>query len=75
MWLFSGASDDPETDAVMENQGAAALYSALNSLMHTIQTKNKDPQQDAVNQIIQSAKPSTIRRWSAGELANGLPLV
>jgi hypothetical protein len=41
MWLFSSAPDNPEDDMVIENHGADALYSAVKSLMHAIQTKNK----------------------------------
>jgi len=75
MWLLSGAPDDPEAAAVMENLGAETLYFAVRSLMQTIQTKNKEAQQNAAHWIIQSAKPWTIRRWSESKLANGKPLV
>jgi hypothetical protein len=43
--------------------------------MHAIQTKDKDAQQDAVHQMIQIAKPWTIRPWSDSKLANGKPVV
>jgi len=75
MWLFSGAPDDPEDDAVMKKHGAEVLYSAVKSLMHAIRTENEEAQQDAVHQMIQIAKPSMIRRWSESKLANGKQLV
>jgi len=75
MWLFPGAPDDPEYDTVMEMDGAEALYSAVKSLMHAIQTENEEAQQDAAHRMIQIAKPWTIRRWSESKPANGKPLV
>jgi len=57
MWLFSGAPEDPENDTVMEKRGAEALYSAVQSLMHAIWTKDKEAQQDAAHRMIQFAKP------------------
>jgi len=75
MWLCSGAPEDPEDETVMEKHGADALYSAVKSLKHAIQTEDQDAQQDAAHQMIQIAKPWTIRRWSESELANGKPLV
>jgi len=64
MWLFSGASEDPEDDTVMGKHGAEAFYSAVKSLMHAIWTKDKEGQQDAAHWMIQIAKPWTIRWWS-----------
>ena len=75
MWLFSGAPEDPENDTVMEKHGAEATYSAEKSLMHAIQTKDEEAQQNAVHWMIQIAKPWTIRRWSEYKLANGKQLV
>ena len=75
MWLFSGGPEDPEDDTVMEKHGAEALYSAVKSLMHAIQTKDEEAQQHAVHRIIQIAKRWTIRRWSEWKLANGKPLL
>jgi len=75
MWLFSGAPEDPEDETVMEMHGADTLYSAVKSLMHAIRTEDQDTQQDAAHQMIQIAKPWTIRRWSELKLANGKPLV
>jgi len=43
--------------------------------MHPIQTKDKDPQQDAAHQMNPIAKPGTTRRWSESKLTNGKPLV
>jgi len=57
MWLFSGAPEDPEDDAVMEKQGADALYSAGKRLMHAILTEDKETKQDAAHRMIQIAKP------------------
>jgi hypothetical protein len=54
---------------------AEALYSAVKSLMHAIQTKDKDAQQNEVHQMIQIAKPWTIRWWSESKLANRKPVV
>jgi hypothetical protein len=75
MWLFSGAPEDPEDDTMMEKHGAEALYSAVKSLMHAIQTKDEEAQQDAAHRMIQIAKPWTIRQWSESTLADGKPLV
>jgi len=57
MWLFLGTPDDPEDDTVMEQHGADELYSAVKSLMHAIQTEDKEAQQDAAHRIIRIAKP------------------
>ena len=51
----SGAPDDAENDTVMEMHGAEALYSAVKSLMHAIQTNDKQAQQDAAHRTIQIA--------------------
>jgi len=75
MWLFSGAPEDSEDDTVMEKHGAEALYSAVKSLMHAIQTKDEEAQQDVVHRMIQIAKPWTIRWRSESKLANRTPLV
>jgi len=75
MRLFSGAAQDPEDDTVMGKHAAEALYSAVKSLMHAIQTKDKEAQQDVAHRMIQIAKPWTIRWWSESKLANGQPLV
>jgi hypothetical protein len=75
MWLFSGVPEDPEDNAVMEMHGADALYSAVKSLMHAIQTEDDEAQQDAAHRMIQIAKPGTIWRWSEWKLLNGKPLV
>ena len=73
MWLFSGVSDNPEDDIVMEKHGANALYSAVKSMMHAILTEHEEVQQHAVNWMIQIAKPWTVRRWSESKLANRTP--
>jgi len=75
MWLFSGAPEYPEDDTVMEKHGAEALYSAVKSLMHAIQTKDEEAQQDVAHGMIQIAKPCTIRQWSELKLTNGKLLV
>jgi len=75
MWQFAGVPEDPEDETVMEQHGTDVLYSAVNSLMHAIRNEDKDAQQDAAHQMIQIAKPWTIRRWSESKLANGKPLV
>jgi len=75
MWLFSGAPEDPEDETAMAMHSANALYSAVKSLMHAIRTEDQDTQQDAAHQMIQIAKPWTIRRWSESKLPNGKPLV
>jgi len=59
----------------MEKHGADALYSAVKSVMHAIQTEDQEAQQDAAHRMIQIAKPWTMRRWSESKLANGKPLV
>jgi len=71
MWLLSGAPKDPENDTMMEKHGADALYSAVKTLMHAIQTEDYDTQSDAAHQLIQIVKPWMIRRWSELKLANG----
>jgi hypothetical protein len=75
MWLFSGATENPEDETVMEKHGADALYSAVKSLMHVIRTEDQDAQQDAAHRMIQIAKPWTISRWSESKLGNRKPLV
>ena len=75
MWLFSGAPEDPADETVMEMHGADVLYFAVKSLMHAIWTGDEEAQHDAAHQMIQIAKPQTIRRWSESKLANGKPLV
>ena len=75
VWLFSGAPEDSEHKTLMEKHGAKALYSAVKSLMHAIQTEYHDAQQDVAHQVIQIAKPWTIRRWSEMKLTNGKLLV
>jgi hypothetical protein len=42
--------------------------------MHAVWTEDQDAPQDAAHQMIQIAKPWTIRRWSESKLANGKPL-
>jgi len=64
MWLFLGAPEDPEDETVMEMHGADALYSAVKSLMHAIQTEDQDSQHDAAQGMIQVEKPWTMRSWS-----------
>jgi hypothetical protein len=75
MWLFSGAPEHPEDETLMENHGAEALYSAVQSLIHAIRTEDQDAQQDAAHPMIRIEEPWTIRRWSESKLANGKPLV
>jgi hypothetical protein len=41
----------------MEMHGTDALYSAVQSLMHAIQSEEQDAQQDAVHRMFQIAKP------------------
>ena len=55
MWLFWGAPKDPEDDTVMEKHGADALYSAVTSWIHVIQTEDHDAEQDAAHLMIQIA--------------------
>jgi hypothetical protein len=74
LWLFSGAPEDLEDETVMETQGADALYSAVNILIHAIRTEDQDAQQNAAHRMIQIAKPCTIRRWSESNLGNVKPL-
>jgi len=62
--LFSGAPEDPEDETVMEMHSADGLYSAVKSMMHSIRTADEEAQQDAAHQLIQIAKPWTIRRGS-----------
>jgi hypothetical protein len=47
----------------MEQDGADALNSAVNCLMHAIESEDEDAQQDVAHWMIQRAKPWTIRKW------------
>jgi len=71
MWQFSGAPEDPEDDTMMEKHCTDAEYWAVNSLMHPIRTEDKEAQQNVAHQMIEIAKPWTIRRWWELKLANG----
>jgi len=73
--LFSGAPADPEDYTAMEKHGAEALYPAVKSLIHAIQTKDKEAQQDAAHQIFQIPKSWTITWWSESIVANGKSLL
>jgi len=75
MWRFSGALEDPEDDTVMEKHGAEAQYSAVKSSRYAIQTPDEYAPHTAAHWLIKSAKPWTIRTWSAMKPANGKPLV
>ena len=57
MWLFSGAPEDPQDETVMEKHGAEELHCAVNSLMHAIQTKDEEAQQNAAHGMIQIPQP------------------
>jgi hypothetical protein len=57
MGQFCGAPEDPEDNALIEEHGAKALYTAVKSLMHAIQPKDEEAQQDVAHQMIQIAKP------------------
>jgi len=75
MWLFSSVPDNAEDDTVMQQHGADALYSAGKSLMHAIQSEDKQAQHGVAHRMIQIAKPWTIWRWWGLKVANGKPLV
>jgi len=60
--VFSGAPEDSEDDAVIEKHSTRALYTAVKSLIHAIQTKIEDVQYDAAHQMIHIAMPWLIRR-------------
>jgi hypothetical protein len=75
MWLFLDAPEDLDDETVVEKHSTDALYSAVKSLMHAIQTEEEDIQKDAPHRMIQDANPWMIRRWSESKLANGKPLV
>jgi hypothetical protein len=74
VWLYSGASDDPDNDTVIEKHSAEAFHSAVKSLMNAIWSKHDEAQQDVAHRMIQTAKPCTIRRWSQLKFANRKPL-
>ena len=59
----------------MEKNGAKALNCTVKSLMHAIQTKDQDAQQDMAHRMIRITKPWTVRRGSELKLANEKPLV
>jgi hypothetical protein len=75
MCVLSGAPEVPEDDTVMGMHGIDALYSALKNLMDDFRTEDDEAQKDAARQMIQIAKPWTIRRWSESKRAHGKPLV
>jgi hypothetical protein len=64
-----------EDKTVMEKHGPEAQYSTVKSLMPAIRTEKQDALQDAAYQMIQIAKPWSIRRCSESKLAKGKPLV
>jgi len=59
----------------MEMHGAEALYFAVKSLMHAIQTENKEAQQHAVHRIIHIPKPWMISSWLESKVLDGKPLL
>jgi hypothetical protein len=59
---FVDMPGNPEDDTMMKKHCAKAFYSAVKSLMHVIQTKDDNVQQDGVHPIIQIVKPWIIRR-------------
>jgi hypothetical protein len=56
-WLFSGVSEDPEDETVMEKHGTKILDSGVKCWTHAIWTEGQDAQLDAANWTIQIAKP------------------
>lgn len=75
MWLGSDVPKDPEDETGMEMHCADALYSAVQSLRHAIQTEDHNTQQDAAHQMIKIAMPLMIKRGSESKLATGRPPV
>ena len=59
----------------MEKHGDKALYSAVKSLMNSIQTAGHDAQEHAAHWMIRIAKCWTIIRQLESKLTNGKPLV
>jgi hypothetical protein len=49
MWLISGATEDPEDNAVIEKHSANAVHSAVTSLMNGICTEHEDSQQESAH--------------------------
>jgi glycerate kinase len=70
MWLLAGAPQDPDDDTVLEKHGAEALYSAVKSVMHAIQTQNEQAQQNAEHWTKQIAKHWMFKRWFESKLDN-----
>jgi hypothetical protein len=60
---------------MMDKHGADGLYSAVKSLMHTIRTKDEEPQQDVAHLMIHIIKPWTIWWWLTSKLAHRKPLM
>jgi hypothetical protein len=58
----------------MEMHSADAQYTILKSLIHAIRTEDKDTQQHTAHQMIQIAKPRTIKWQSEWKLGNEKPL-
>ena len=52
MWLFSGVSEAPADDTVMDKHDTEAVYSGVNILIHSIRTKDEDTQQDDTQPMI-----------------------
>jgi len=70
MWLYPGVPDNAEDDTLMETHGAEAFDTTIKSVMHAIQTEDKDAQREVAQWMIQIAKPWTIRSSLESRLAN-----
>jgi len=76
MWLFSGATEDPQDDTVAEKHGTEAFDSTVNCSMHAMCNKDNGVEQEAAQWIIQLAKLWRITsRWSESELVDRRTLV
>jgi len=74
VWLFSAAPGNGEDDTVMEKKCTEALYSAMKSLVHAIQTEDTAAQQDTAHYMIPFANSLMRRRRLESTLRIGKSL-
>lgn len=72
VWLFAGAPEDLVDNMAMEKHSAKELNCVLTCLIHAIQTKHNEAQNNVAHWMIHIAKPWAIRRWSEFNLVNGI---
>ena len=73
MSLVSGSPKDLEDNAAIEKYSAEELFSAMESMMHTIRIEGRYIPQDTAHRMIQIASPGKIQRWTELKLVNSNP--